>query len=106
MLRDYAWPGNVRELENVVERLAILGTTAELGAGDARRLAPRLVGSPSAFVTARAELVPLREVEDQYIAWVMQRCDANRTRAAQILGVDPSTLYRRAQSARTRKDEP
>ena len=57
-------------------------------------------------MTARAELVPLREVEDQYIAWVMQRCDANRTRAAQILGVDPSTLYRRAQSARTRKDEP
>ncbi|MCA9678808.1 MAG: helix-turn-helix domain-containing protein, partial [Myxococcales bacterium] len=51
--------------------------------------------SPDAFVVARARMSSLRELEDEYIAWVLARCDGNKTRAAEILGVDVSTIHRR-----------
>jgi two-component system response regulator HydG len=82
----YAWPGNVRELENLVERMVVLGTAAELTADDVRAVIP---------VPALPRLRTLREVEDDYIDWVLGQCGANKTRAAEILGVNPSTLYRR-----------
>ena len=87
VLSAYAWPGNVRELENVVARLVVLGTRAELTADDVCAVLPAPARLP--------RLRTLREVEDDYIAWVLEQCDANKTRAAEILGVNPSTLYRR-----------
>ena len=99
-LEAHPWPGNVRELEHVVERLAIFGTRADLSAEDLHRLAPELArGAP--FDVRREELVTLRELEAEYIAWVLERCAANKARAAAILGVDPSTLYRRARGAKS-----
>ena len=92
----------------MIERLAILGTASELDAGDLRRLAPHLTGSPPAFEDrTRRSWCRCARSRIQYIAQVTAAVRReSRTRAAQILGVDPSTLYRRAQSARTRKDEP
>jgi two-component system response regulator HydG len=86
-LAAYPWPGNVRELENLVERVVVLGNHAEVTGDDVRAVFP----GPAAL----ARLRTLREVEDDYIDLVLARCGANKTRAAEILGVNPSTLYRR-----------
>ena len=83
----HPWPGNVRELENLVERLVILGGQPEITDGDVRAVLPA-AATPSRLRT-------LREVEDNYIDGVLAQCAGSKTRAAEILGVDPSTLYRR-----------
>jgi two-component system response regulator HydG len=92
LLVDHAWPGNVRELEKTVERLVVLGINEVVEPGDLGFLGD---AAPSPLAAARDELVSLRELEARYIAWVMQRVGGNKAKAAEVLGVDPSTLYRR-----------
>jgi DNA-binding NtrC family response regulator len=93
-LQAYDWPGNVRELENALERAAVLaeGETIALAHLPARitaREAPRLVSSrPPANPT-------LEVLEQAYIEWVLAAEGGNKTRAAEVLGIDPSTLYRK-----------
>jgi two-component system response regulator HydG len=99
-LTRYLWPGNVRELENLVERLVVIGTAAELTAADLVQLAPSVVGNQERFSLPRDHLATLREVEEEYIAWAIEKCDGNKTRAAEVLGIDPSTLHRRVRSKR------
>jgi two-component system response regulator HydG len=91
-LSNAPWPGNVRELENVVERLVVLGQTEEIDVDDLPELGETL---PRPVTEARQALPKLRAVEDDYIAWVLERCGGNKTRAAEILGIDASTIYRR-----------
>jgi two-component system, NtrC family, response regulator HydG len=94
-LAGYPWPGNVRELENVVERLVILAPGAEIRVEDVERFAPRLASGTPPFEVAQEKLVTLRELEGMYITWVVARCGGNKTRAAEILGIDVSTIHRR-----------
>jgi two-component system, NtrC family, response regulator HydG len=91
----YGWPGNVRELENLVERLVVVGVNAEASLTDLGELAPRVLQSPERFSLPRDKIATLREVEDEYIEWVMKQCEGSKPRAAEMLGIDPSTLYRR-----------
>ncbi len=89
------WPGNVRELENVVERLVVIGREAVVGPDELSIFVqPVATGAPP-VERARRELVPLRQLEDDYIDWVVTQCGGNKTRAAEILGVDVSTIHRR-----------
>ncbi|MGD8277097.1 MAG: sigma-54 dependent transcriptional regulator [Gemmatimonadota bacterium] len=93
-LQSYDWPGNVRELENALERAAILSTTDEITA-DAL---PRPIREPAArpLVADRAPPNPTLElVERAYILWVLEAEGGNKARAAEVLGIDPSTLYRK-----------
>jgi two-component system, NtrC family, response regulator HydG len=93
LLQQHSWPGNVRELEHLVESLVVTGTAPVVGAAD---LAPVLaVATSHPLDKAKRELMPLRELEQEYISWVLERTEGNKTRAAEILGIDPSTLYRR-----------
>jgi two-component system response regulator HydG len=94
-LSRYPWPGNVRELENLIERLVVVGTTAEIRVTDLNAFAPAITGDPQRFSLPQDKLATLREVEEEYIAWMIDRCDGNKTRAAEVLGIDPSTLHRR-----------
>jgi two-component system response regulator HydG len=94
-LAAYRWPGNVRELENLVERLVILAPGEEVGLEDLERFAPGLVADASPLEAAKARMTSLRELEDAYISWVVTRCGGNKTRAAEVLGIDASTIYRR-----------
>ncbi len=95
LLEQLSWPGNVRQLANLVRRLVVLtdGDTVEAddveAEFDARCREVFEVRRPS------DELIPLKEVEDRYIDWVIEQCDGNKTRAAAILGIDPSTIHRR-----------
>ncbi len=100
-LAAHSWPGNVRELENVVERLVVLSRAEEIGSEDLDRFAPQLVAGPSPLDAVRDRMVSLREMEDAYIAWVLARCDGNKTRAAEVLGLDVSTIHRRVRDRAT-----
>ncbi|MBL0940250.1 MAG: sigma-54-dependent Fis family transcriptional regulator [Gemmatimonadaceae bacterium] len=90
----YGWPGNVRELENALERAVILSS------GDTIRseALPERVTSRRAepLVSERTPVTPtLEAIERAYIQWVLQNEGGNKSRAADMLGIDPSTLYRK-----------
>jgi DNA-binding NtrC family response regulator len=93
-LIEYAWPGNVRELENALERAVILTedvviTPAALPERVTERRAEPLVS------TRTPPNPTLEAVERAYIMWVLQSEGGNKSRAADVLGIDPSTLYRK-----------
>jgi DNA-binding NtrC family response regulator len=93
-LQGYDWPGNVRELENALERAAILtkGATIPVDALPARIVEP----APAPLISDRPAANPTLElVERAYILWVLQAEGGNKARAAEVLGIDPSTLYRK-----------
>jgi two-component system response regulator HydG len=93
-LQAYDWPGNVRELENALERAAILskGDVIEVDALPVRIVEP----APASFVSERPPANPtLDVVERAYIQFVLQAEGGNKAKAAEVLGIDPSTLYRK-----------
>ena len=94
-LTAYEWPGNVRELENTIERLVVLGRTSTIETAD---LPPALTAS-HAPVHERlfSDLPSLEELERRYLLHVLGSVSGNRTRAADVLGVDRRTLYRMAE---------
>jgi two-component system response regulator HydG len=93
-VQSYAWPGNVRELENALERAWILtpGTRIEATALPEKVTSP----APARLLDERAAPNPtLDQVERAYIQWVLSSEGGNKTRAAETLGIDPSTLHRK-----------
>ena len=94
-LARYGWPGNVRELENVVERLVIISQSEVVDQDDLERYAPGITAAATPLDEAKERLLTLRQLEAEYIAWVVGRCGGNKTRAAEILGIDVSTIHRR-----------
>ncbi len=98
-LAAHDWPGNVRELENLIERLVVTGSGQHidlagvreaLGAGRAVVGLSGLAGLDGLL----ADPIPLAKLEERYIAGVLERVGGNKARAAEILGVDLSTIYR------------
>ena len=93
-LLEYAWPGNVRELENAIERSVILTSGAEIDVGALPERITERKAEP--LVAPRTPPNPtLEAVERAYIMWVLQSENGNKSRAAEVLGIDPSTLYRK-----------
>lgn len=92
LLCAHAWPGNVRELENALQRALVLAQSAHIGVAD---LPPELRGRLAAPTCPWNETATLAEVEAAWIQRVLERCGGNRSQAAKILGVDPSTLWRK-----------
>jgi two-component system response regulator HydG len=93
-LLAYGWPGNVRELENALERAVILtaGRVIEAEALPVRVTERRA----EPLLTDRAPATPTMEaIERAYIHWVLRAEAGNKSRAAEVLGIDPSTLYRK-----------
>lgn len=94
VLTRYDWPGNVRELENALERAAVVAE----GCTVTPEILPERVqeGPEVAVVTEAPAANPTMEViERAYIHWVLEAEGGNKTRAAEVLGIDPSTLYRK-----------
>ncbi|MDB4882931.1 MAG: hypothetical protein JWL95_1697 [Gemmatimonadetes bacterium] len=91
---NYSWPGNVRELENALERAVILTPGEQIGPGSLPERVTARVSEP--LVADRAPANPtLEAVERAYIMWVLQSEGGNKSRTAEVLGIDPSTLYRK-----------
>jgi two-component system nitrogen regulation response regulator NtrX len=92
VLKSHSWPGNVREVRNVVERLMIMV------AGD--EITPAVLDLPAGAVAvtggAMTTLRQARELfEREYIARVVGSCGGNMSRAARVLGLERSHLYRK-----------
>jgi DNA-binding NtrC family response regulator len=95
LLLRYDWPGNVRELENVIERACIIREGDQIGLADL----PPSVADPVADGSGPPALlgshVPLEEVERYHILKVLESVGGHKKRAAEILDINPSTLYRK-----------
>ena len=94
VLESYAWPGNVRELSHALER-AVLLTPGSLI--DVSALPSRVTDRRSEpLVSSETPANPtLETIERAYILWVLTSEGGNKTRAAEVLGIDPSTLHRK-----------
>jgi DNA-binding NtrC family response regulator len=106
ILSAYDWPGNIRQLENIIRGIVVLHDT-ELVSGDmipshvnAHLPDKREQKEPVPFTGSRQDkpLQSLRDMEQEMIEQAIESCDGNVTKAAVLLGVSPSTLYRKRRS--------
>lgn len=106
VLTAYPWPGNVRELRNALERAAALALRGELGVED---LPPRVRAAAGDVISIVSESasreLTLREVEKAYILEILSRAGGNKSRAAEILGMDRKTLYRKLDEIEKERQE-
>ncbi len=88
-LQDYAWPGNARELENAIQRIVVMNDDEVIEVPD--------LPSSARFSAQRTTVVnrTLAEVEAEHIRNVLASTGGNKTRAAQILGIDRKTLRKK-----------
>jgi len=94
-LMRYSWPGNVRELSNTIERLVVSSRGSLIEAFDL----PDSVRAdrPAPIEQPFSDLPTLDDLERRYLLHVLEAANGNRTRAAEILGIDRRTLYRMAE---------
>ena len=107
LLQQYAWPGNIRELKNVIERTMILAPEGDIDDDALPEEIREHARAPEASTKVQndasdldisptgRQLLTLREVEDDYIQEVLVATGNNKTHAARILGIHPTSLLRR-----------
>ncbi len=103
LLTSYPWPGNIRELRNVIERTMILAPEGDIDAAylpeeirDYVRPKPAEAPMSSFDVSPTGhQFLSLEELEDRYIQEVLTASGNNKTQAARILGIHPTSLLRR-----------
>lgn len=87
------WEGNVRELENVVERAVVLCTGNLIDESDIP--APAVENAEGFFVNATGDFPTVSQLEERYIKVVLEKTGGRKDKAAQILGMNRRTLYRK-----------
>jgi len=108
IIKDYAWPGNVRELRNVMHNIVInydaqwvkpsmlpIEVHTALLEGHTKKKSKPREQTDFNQVLSPSDILPLKEVENLAIKHAVDICDGNINKAAQYLGVAPSTIYRR-----------
>ena len=105
-MRSYNWPGNVRQLRNCLERAVLLSNNGQITVSE---LPPEVVrvslaaalpvalqpGALAEIATPNSGPLSLREVERQQILAALEQTSWHRGKTAELLGISPSTLYRR-----------
>ena len=95
VILNYPWPGNVRELENAIERALVLSQGEEIRPQD---LPAHLITTKPHFMTLHDALLrrrPLSEIEREYTLLALEFTDGKKKEAAELLGIDRKTLYRK-----------
>jgi len=99
LMKEYAWPGNVRELRNFIERTMLLECSGNVLKAEHVKFVnisyERLSTSSSGAMgdSLIGTTVPLEVIERQHIEGVLRATSGNKNQAAQILGIDRTTLY-------------
>jgi two-component system response regulator HydG len=100
VLKSYEWPGNVRELKNVVKRLVVMSDENLIDVPDL----PHLMRFSALRDTGLSRT--LAEVEAEHVRNVLVSVEGNKTRAAEILGIDRKTLRQKLKDMSDRRDSP
>ncbi|MEK7333015.1 MAG: helix-turn-helix domain-containing protein, partial [Nitrospirota bacterium] len=88
-ISEYSWPGNVRELQNVLHRTLLLSKADTITRKDL----------PADLITGnKISGSRLEDIEKNHILKILREAGGQRGRAAEILGIDPKTLYRKLMS--------
>ncbi len=90
-LINYEWRGNVRELQNAIERAVTLSDDTI----EPSHLPQKVLETSSAIRDLTGQTLPLEEVERKHIIETLKKVNDDKTRAADLLGIDLSTLYRK-----------
>jgi DNA-binding NtrC family response regulator len=95
-LQKYDWPGNVRELENCIERAVLLskGESIELADFPVKITEQK---KPTLVADRQPETPTLESIEKAYIYYIMEQTKGKKAKAAKLLGINNSTLYRKLQ---------
>ncbi len=102
ILMSYEWPGNVRELENIIERAVILSDGSEI-TGESLNVSifPERLRKQGLATVSTGDLgisgITLDELERRYLLQTLNGVGWKKKQAAEILGINPSTLYRKLQ---------
>jgi two-component system response regulator AtoC len=91
IFRSYPWPGNVRELENTIERALIIEETDYITPASLPEQFHTVKHDPLEFIGS----LSIEDMEEILIKKTLKDTGGNRTRAAQLLGIDASTLWRK-----------
>ncbi len=92
-LHSWRWPGNVRELQHCIESAVVLAPADRI---EPEALpVPLPVAEPAPGDRFATGARPLGEVERDYVAWVLEQCDGNKSEAARVLGIGRNTLARK-----------
>jgi DNA-binding NtrC family response regulator len=106
-LKSYSWPGNVRQLKNTLERAVILSNNGRITVNELPPEVVRPAVTTSIYTTPAhttpteygggqaSATAPLRDVERQQILAALEQTGWHRGKTAEMLGISPSTLYRR-----------
>jgi len=86
ILSEYSWPGNVRELQNMIHRTLLLSKGDIIEPSDL---------SVDLIISHKTSGNRLEDMEREHILKVIREVDGHRGKAAEILGIDPKTLYRK-----------
>ncbi len=92
-LMDYEFPGNIRELENIMERAVTLAAGPVIEVSHL----PKDFQQPGFQLQRRPkkEFATLEENEQEYIAYILKQMNGNKTKAAEVLGIDRVSLWRK-----------
>lgn len=92
-LMNFSWPGNVRELENMVERLVVMARGSQIDATDIPNTDQ---SSFEQFYGQSTNDSPtLEQLEKRYIQLILDKTGGKKEKAAQVLGINRRTLYRK-----------
>jgi len=96
LLLNYSWPGNVRELENAIERAMNLSQQEVILPEDLPKSLDQNTDE-KLFEKAIEQKLTLEQLEKEYIKRVLMEAEGNKSKAAERLGLDRKTLYRKLQ---------
>ena len=109
LLARYSWPGNVRELDNTIEHAAAVCAYGMITFNDLPARIVERAAPPSDTVLVSAQIQPgisliddrptLAELERRYVQLILSENEGNKSRAAELLGIDRRTIYRYLDSA-------
>ena len=92
LLRQHNWPGNIRELEDMIWNAVAQCEAPTLEASNLASMSA--MRSMTKTPVGRCRSLKLQEVMEQHVLHVLQSCAGNKLRAAELLGISRSTLYR------------